>query len=290
MSLKLGRFFGINVFVHWSFWLLPLWVVLYHRFDADAAPLGMQLALLASVFACVVLHEYGHALTARRFGIRTQDITLYPIGGVARLDRMSERPWEEFFIAVAGPLVNVAIAVVLGTVTAAGSLFVPGFLDHPVGMYLVLLTALNGMLVLFNLLPVFPMDGGRVLRSLLSIPMGLLPATRVAVAVSSVAAFLGVSLTLAYAVFQQQMFNPMLILIGLFVFWAGQQELWALERRERQRTRDDEEPIVVDLVDDAEPAWRPVPKPVTVYVWDAVRNEWIKQGTVSASSGYGPAR
>jgi Zn-dependent protease len=278
MSLKLGRFFGISVFVHWSFWLLPLWIVLYHRFDPDAAPLGMQLTLLGSVFACVVLHEYGHALTARRFGIRTQDITLYPIGGVARLDRMSERPWEEFFIAVAGPLVNVAIAIVLGTVTAAGSLFVPGFLDHPVGTYLFILTALNVLLVVFNLLPAFPMDGGRVLRSLLAVPLGTLRATRVAVAVGTVMAMLYGLVGLFV------LHSPWLALIGLFIFWAGQQELWGLEARERRRRAwEDEEPIVVDLVDDPEPAWRPVPKPVTVYVWDAVRNEWIKQGTVSAA-------
>src|SRR5258708_36641913 len=110
MSLKLGRFFGTNLLIHWTFWLLPLWIVVTHVQDPAAAPLALRLALLGALFSFVVLHEYGHALTARLFGIGTRDITLYPIGGVARLVRMSERPWGEFWIAIAGPLGNVDLA------------------------------------------------------------------------------------------------------------------------------------------------------------------------------------
>src|SRR5262245_60184712 len=102
-SWKIGNAFGIDVFVHPTFLLLPAWVFL-SNLGGETASFAIYLVLLTvSVFGCIILHEFGHALTARRFGIRTQDITLYPIGGVARLERMSERPWEEFWIAVGGP-------------------------------------------------------------------------------------------------------------------------------------------------------------------------------------------
>src|SRR5437588_12672293 len=106
---KLGNVFGIGIYVHWSFLLLPAWAFL-NNLGVGGLPLAFYVvALLCTVFGCVVLHELGHALMARRFGIGTRDITLYPIGRVARLERMSERPWEEFWIAVAGPAVNVVL-------------------------------------------------------------------------------------------------------------------------------------------------------------------------------------
>ena len=111
-SWKIGRFCGIELFVHWTFFLLPLYVFLM------TASRGVPVALffvagVLLLFGCVVLHEFGHALTARRFGIPTRDITMYPIGGVARMERMSEKPWEEFWIAIAGPMVNVVIALLI---------------------------------------------------------------------------------------------------------------------------------------------------------------------------------
>src|SRR5262245_59015999 len=112
-SWNLGKAFGINIYVHWSFVLLLGFVVLSGWNQAGIASAGYDAALVLSLFGCVVLHELGHALMARRFGIGTRDITLYPIGGIARLERMSERPWEEFWIAIAGPAVNVAIAILL---------------------------------------------------------------------------------------------------------------------------------------------------------------------------------
>src|SRR5262245_53956971 len=131
-SLKLGTAFGIGIYVHWSFLLLPAWVFLSTWGIFGPSMIVYLLALLAAIFGCVVLHELGHALMARQFGIRTRDITLYPIGGVARLERMSERPSEEFWIAVAGPAVNVVIAGLLFAVL--------GFLGGPSG-----LTAVMGL-------------------------------------------------------------------------------------------------------------------------------------------------
>src|SRR5437870_5818096 len=108
-SWKIGKAFGIDLYIHWTFWLLPAWVAL-QSVGSTGLSLALSLSVLAAAFGCVVLHELGHALTARRFGIGTRDITLYPIGGVAMLENMPEKPLQEFCIAVAGPLVNVVIA------------------------------------------------------------------------------------------------------------------------------------------------------------------------------------
>src|ERR1700722_20597187 len=119
-SLRIAKVFGINVFIHWTFWLLPLWVILTYHDSPHMMPLWMNLLLIAALFVCVVLHELGHALTARQFGIRTRQITLSPLGGIAQLERMSPNPWEEFCIAIAGPLVNVALAMILGVCMLPG--------------------------------------------------------------------------------------------------------------------------------------------------------------------------
>ena len=135
---KIGRVFGIDLFIHWTFFLLPLWAVLQEH-NNPLGTLGL-LGLLFCVFGCVILHELGHALTARYFGIGTRDITLYPIGGVARLERMSEKPWEEFWIAVGGPAVNVAIALLLIIVSLAVAYINPAWLlNTTAGLFLLLL-------------------------------------------------------------------------------------------------------------------------------------------------------
>ena len=222
-SWKLGTAFGIGIFVHWTFLLLPAWVLLSNL--SGGVPVAVYLlAFVTAVFGCVVLHELGHALMARRFGIATRDITLYPIGGVARLERMSEKPWEEFWIALAGPAVNVVIAgllfgfLALLELTGAPRLpFVPQLAS---GLMLA-----NAVLVGFNLLPAFPMDGGRVLRALLAMRLGRLQATEIA-------AQLGLVMAVLMGAGAFFFHTPSLALIAVFIFFAGQQELMALRHRE----------------------------------------------------------
>jgi Zn-dependent protease len=277
MSIKIGRLFGINLFIHWSFWLLPLWVVFTHVSDPDAGPVALHLALLGALFGCVVLHEYGHALTARFFGIATRDVTLYPIGGVARLERMSERPAEEFCIAVAGPLVNLALAAVFGGGLLAADLVRPDLLTGLLGEFWLMLVGMNVVLFLFNLLPAFPMDGGRILRALLTAPLGRLRATRVSV-------FISIGMAVLFCVAGVQfLHNPLLVFVGLFVILMGVQELAALERQQ-QRSEHSE-----DASPHAEaPAWSVPPVAgVTVYVWDGRKHAWIAQGVVPAHPFHG---
>lgn len=271
MSLKLGRFFGINLFLHWSFWLLPLYVILTHGHDPEGGPLGLRLLLLGALFAFVVLHEYGHALMARSFGIATRDVTLYPIGGVARLERMSEKPWEEFWIAIAGPLVNFVIAGSLAFVMFLAPIVRPDLLHGVAGELVFYLFGMNMVLFLFNLLPAFPMDGGRVLRALLAVPLGRLPATRAAVVVSVVMAVLmgtvGVWL----------LHSPWPIFIGLFLIWAGHQELRMLELQQERL----EEPAFDQPEPPRASGWSGMPRTsVTVYIWDPRTHQWIPQGVI----------
>src|SRR4051812_30340811 len=189
-SWKLGSAFGIGIYLHPSLLLLPLFLVLWNLPGGGLSAVAFVLALLPAVLACVVLHELGHALMARWFGIGTRDITLYPIGGVARLERMSEHPLEEMCIALAGPAVNGVIVAVLlalgagtlGALHAGGvSVTLSGLQDSFVVGYLAALTLTNLVMAVFNLLPAFPMDGGRVLRAFLSLLMPRLQATEIAV-------------------------------------------------------------------------------------------------------------
>jgi Zn-dependent protease len=262
-SLKIARLFGINVQIHWTFWLLPLWVVLTWQTSAHVFPLWMTLLMIASLFACVVLHEFGHALTAREFGIPTRNITLTPLGGIAQLERMSHKPWEEFCIAVAGPLVNVVLAVLLGVPLMFIYAINPAIIDSASWTFGAVLVALNVTMVVFNMIPAFPMDGGRVLRAVLSSFMGVLEGTRTAVTVGTfVAILMGM-----YGVLWLQ--NPWMALIAVFVIFAGRQELWALEREEHPYHQDDEAPVIF------------TPRPhVVVHVWDPRRGAWVRQSDV----------
>jgi Zn-dependent protease len=271
-SWKLGNAFGIGIYLHPTFLLLPLWVFFSSLPLGGLGQAGYALALLVPVFACVVLHELGHALMARRFGIATRHITLYPIGGVAQLERMSEKPWEEFWIAVAGPAVNVVIAFLLFWPLALSAVFSNsqeflGYLSHRHVLFDLWL--INVGLVIFNMVPAFPMDGGRVLRSLLATQFGYLRATEAAVWVGTLVAGLGALLSIVSL-------NPMGLFIAGFVFFMGRLELWALRQRQAARDRmlDALTPEDVAEVIPVEPD-----TPVQVYVWDSQLGGWVERGT-----------
>lgn len=187
-SVQIAKIFGIPVFLHWSFALVGLWILyLSNKADLGLRPM-LQLSLMVlSIFACVVLHEFGHALTARRFGVRTKDIILSPIGGIARLISLPEKPMQEFWVAIAGPLVNVVIIILLSPfffVFSTQDIYLEGLSLQDImsdSFYFIpILVMVNVILVVFNLIPAFPMDGGRVFRALLSIKLGKLKATRIA--------------------------------------------------------------------------------------------------------------
>ncbi|MFT3892861.1 MAG: site-2 protease family protein [Anaerolineales bacterium] len=215
---KIGRFAGIDVYVHVTFLLIIGWVAYSHWLANRewSQVLAGELFILA-LFACVVLHEYGHALTARKYGIHTRDITLYPIGGVARLERMPEKPIEELWVALMGPVVNIVIAGVLFAYLFLRRGMIPfSELSLTSGDFIVRLMMVNISLVLFNMLPAFPMDGGRVLRALIALRMEYVRATRLAANVGQGMAFLFGFLGLFS--------NPFLILIAFFVWMGASQE------------------------------------------------------------------
>lgn len=220
-----GRVAGIDVYIHWSFVALVGWIF----FSQFVAGKGLSSAIEAvtfilSIFACVFLHELGHALAARKFQVETRDITLYPIGGVARLERIPERPSEELWVAIAGPLVNFALAGGLAVIVAArgdlGSLWPIDILE---GDFFARMLQVNLTLAVFNLIPAFPMDGGRVLRALLAMRMNHVRATQyAATAGKTVAVLMGI-----VGLFG----NFMLLFIAMFVFIGAGQEAVAVQTR-----------------------------------------------------------
>lgn len=268
-SWRIGTAFGIGLYVHWSFLLLPAVIGWYNLQHGGVEAAALAVATIFGLLGCVMLHELGHALMARVYGVGTRDITMYPIGGVARLERMPERPVEELFIAIAGPLVNVVIAAGL----FGGLLLTDVFARYaasPADMrylafaekFLVQLFGMNLMLVCFNMLPAFPMDGGRVLRSILAMWIDRIPATEVAVVVASAFAVL----FMAYAILTGQ---PIIGLIGVFVVFLGWQELSMLRRRRGVRQ--------AATVAEEIPTVLPVGPRVTVHVWDPLRGVWVAQ-------------
>jgi Zn-dependent protease len=238
-SWKIGTAFGIPVYVHPTFLLAPVLVVLLNGGGGGLAGVLFLVAMCLAVFGCVLLHEFGHALMARHFGIKTRDVTLYPIGGVARLEGMSEKPYQEILIALAGPAVNVAIAILLTPFVflaiATGVLNLTTFAvplsGGPLAVlanFALLLWYSNIVLLLFNLIPAFPMDGGRVLRALLSSHLGLVRGTELAARIGAVLIFVIAAIWAFNG-------NFMLPFLALFVVAAGQQELLAVRRREAMR-------------------------------------------------------
>jgi Zn-dependent protease/CBS domain-containing protein len=213
-SWKLARIAGIDVYVHVTFLIVVVWIgLVYWNQEGNLAAVVEGVGYILILFACVVLHEFGHALTAARYGIRTRDITLLPIGGVARLERMPEVPIQELWVALAGPAVNVVIALLLFVwLQASGSWESVDRIGVASGSFVERVMLANVYLVGFNLLPAFPMDGGRALRALLAMRMEYTRAT-------SRAAIVGQGMAIVFAFIGLQG-NPILLFIALFV-WIG---------------------------------------------------------------------
>lgn len=215
---KLARIAGIDVYMHITFLIIIGWVAFSSWTDQrtwSAVLSGVFFILL--LFAFVVMHEYGHALTARKYGIKTRDITLYPIGGVARLERMPEKPIEELWVALAGPAVNVVIAILLFGYLLVTRTFEPlTSLSISTGSLVERLMIVNLWLVGFNLIPAFPMDGGRVLRALLGLRLEYVQATQIA-------AYVGQAFAILFG-FIGLFSNPFLVFIALFVWMGAGQE------------------------------------------------------------------
>ena len=222
---KLGTFAGIDVFVHATFLLLIAWIgYSYWLQYGTLAKVAEGILFILALFLCVVLHEYGHALTARRYGIKTRDITLYPIGGVARLERLPDKPIEELWVALMGPAVNVVIAVLLFVYLYTTHGQAPTLaLNVASGSFVERLMMVNISLVLFNLIPAFPMDGGRVLRALLALRLDYVRATQIAANVGQGVAFLFGLIGLFS--------NPFLLFIALFVWIGASQEASMVQMR-----------------------------------------------------------
>ena len=220
----IGRVAGTEIKVHLTFVLfLGWWALQGYQQAGPAGALSAALWLLA-LFACILLHEFGHIFMARRFGVRTPDVILLPIGGVARLERIPDEPKQELLIALAGPAVTAAIALVLYLILRFSGADAGGDSLSPDQPFLALLMRVNVYLLLFNLIPAFPMDGGRVLRALLASRLGLVRGTRVAATLGQILATLGGLYGLTSG-------NPILILVAFFVFLGASAEATAVEAR-----------------------------------------------------------
>ena len=217
-SLQLGKVFGIRILVHWTFLFIIAWVVFLEiQRGGNLESILFNIAFVLVIFLCVVLHELGHGLMAKRFGIKTRKITLLPIGGVASLDEIPEKPKQELLVAIAGPLVNLVLVLVFYYVIPVQDflrLHITELLEKlnelNLGNFLFYLFMANLGLVIFNLIPAFPMDGGRVLRAVLAMKTDRVKATRIA-------AGIGQSIAVVFLLFGM-LFNPFLILIALFIY------------------------------------------------------------------------
>lgn len=212
-SFTLGTFGGTAVRIHVTLLLFLAWIGMaaYQRGGAEAA--WQSVLFISAIFLCVVLHEFGHILTARQFGIVSPEVTLLPIGGVADMETMPQKPWQELLVAIAGPAVNVVIAGVLLAASGVFNLHDAAQIANPSVSMVERLAATNIFLAIFNMIPAFPMDGGRVLRAALATWLGQEKATRIAAGVGQALALL-----LGFAGLYG---NPMLLLIALFIFMAA---------------------------------------------------------------------
>lgn len=212
-SFTIGRFKGTAVRIHVTLLLFLAWIGLRAWQEGGAEAAGQSVLFISAVFACVVLHEFGHILTARQFGIVSPEVTLLPIGGVADMNRMPDKPWQELLVAIAGPMVNVVIAIGLILATGVLDLTTAVEISNPGVGLLQRLAATNLFLAVFNLVPAFPMDGGRVLRAGLAMWIGQEKATRIAAGIGQIFAFL--------LGFIGLFGHPMLVFIAIFIYMAA---------------------------------------------------------------------
>ncbi len=226
-SWNLGTMFGIAIRVHVTLLVLFSFIIIASPVRGGFALAAIDLAIVTAVFAIIVVHELAHALVARRFGSTTKEILLLPIGGIANIDKMPRRPSHELLVAIAGPAVNLVaaggLALALGL---AGVDYVPAT-TADLQSFAAQLLWINLGLAAFNLIPAFPMDGGRVLRAVLAMVWGYTRATRIAVSIAHVIAlgFIGLGIV----------FDPMLALIGFLVWVLARQELATITVRDRLR-------------------------------------------------------
>jgi Zn-dependent protease/predicted transcriptional regulator len=239
-SLKIARIWGVDIQVHWSFILILFYGAFLFGRNASSLAAGAiyGVVVILLLFVCVVLHEFGHAIMAKYFGVNVPHITLLPIGGVAQLERMPRKPMQEFLIAIAGPAVNFALAAVLlpaallvvsmsigtGSMWALVSALMRTAQSMSVGGLLLTLAGTNLLLGIFNLLPAFPMDGGRILRALLALRLRYVPATRIAV-------LIGRGMAILFAIWGISGGGIFLLLVAFFVYVGGRGELEAVQSR-----------------------------------------------------------
>ncbi|MYC97415.1 MAG: site-2 protease family protein [Caldilineaceae bacterium SB0661_bin_32] len=239
-SLKIARIWGVDIQVHWSFILILFYGAFLFSHNASNLAAGAiyGVVVILLLFVCVVLHEFGHAIMAKYFGVNVPHITLLPIGGVAQLERMPRKPMQEFLIAIAGPAVNFALAAVLlpaallvvslsmrtGTMWALISALMRTAQSMSVGGLLLTLAGTNLLLGIFNLLPAFPMDGGRILRALLALRLRYVAATRIAV-------LIGRGMAILFAIWGISGGGIFLLLVAFFVYVGGRGELEAVQSR-----------------------------------------------------------
>ena len=230
-SLKIATVAGTEVRIHVTFFILLAFVAIQGTGEGQGLAGALDAVLFVSaMFGCVLLHEFGHVFAARGYGIRTPDITLLPIGGVARLERMPRKPAHELVVAVCGPLVNVAIAAGIWLVLGAQVVLDPAYQFEKPGHFLEKLMLWNLLMVVFNLIPAFPMDGGRVLRALLALAVDYGRATRWAASIGQ-----GIALCVALWMLMTGTFHPMLLLIAFFIFMAAGQEAAMISQEEATR-------------------------------------------------------
>lgn len=225
-SLPVGKIAGIKIYIHWTFFLLVIYIIVNNRMiGLSYLEILYAIAFVFTVFLCVTLHELGHALTARRYGCTTRDIILLPIGGLARMNKLPEKPAQEMAVAFAGPVVNLIIALLLYFAYIYPGVIPPYYeMEKITGdSFMLNLFLANAILAIFNLIPAFPMDGGRILRAFLSRKYDKYTATRRAALVGQVIAVLFIF----FGLFN----NPVLVFVGLFIFIGAQLETEYYESR-----------------------------------------------------------